>query len=302
MREIDLRKEAPTRVTVLSYGATRTGKTRWASTWPRPLFLSDNTESGWTTIVHMNPDDFFEPNRKPRVWAIENATDMMQSLNDVEPLIKRGDVQTLVIDSLSYYNDLFLNYLISVMSSGGKAPDNRQVYQRLSQHLQNLRIKVHSLNINVVWICLEKPPGEDNPYGWPMISGQQAQKFPPGCDYIFYHRSFQVGPKEPLNYEIRTRKFGAFAAGGRDEGLLPDPLGFWQEVENGHEPVFYTDCTYRTFAEQLGMSTQPLPPPVQTAVKATTPKATTPTATKATSAAATKTATPVAAIKAAQPR
>jgi hypothetical protein len=250
MRVIDVSKPGKIqRVTALSYGQSRAGKTRFAGSWPRPLFLSDATESGWTTLGNMDQNVLFEAGRSPIVWAIDKAADMMQAVHDAEPLVKRGEVGTVVVDSLTFYADLFFNTLDA--ASGHRA-DGRQLYQKLGQHLKNLREVIHLLGSNVVWLALEKPPGEDTPVGGPMLSGQNAAKFAAGCDYVFYHRSYQAQPNTPLQWEIRTKKYQNYQAGGRDEGRLPDPLGYVQVGEEGHE-LFVPDCTYRTMAEALGI-------------------------------------------------
>jgi hypothetical protein len=197
----------------------------------------------------MDRSALFDEHRPPIVWAIEKAADMMQAVHDAEALVKRGEIHTVCIDSLTFYADLFFNTLDA---AGGNRADGRQLYQKLGQHLKNLREQVHLLGSNVVWLALEKPPGEDTPIGGPMLSGQNAAKFAAGCDYVFYHRSFQVQANQPLQFEIRTKKFGAYQAGGRDEGRLPDPLGYMQAVDGGTD-LFVPDCTYRTLAEALGI-------------------------------------------------
>jgi len=253
---IDVSKRtAGNRITCLSYGATRAGKTRCAATFPRPLFLSDATETGWTTIANMDRNAFWEPDRVPQVWAIENAADMMTAIRDAEQIIKArpGEIQTIVVDSLTFYADLFFSAMDSSAQSSGKTPDNRRLFQILAGHLKELRIRVHMLPVNVVWLALEKAADADNPIGGPMLPGQNAAKFAAGCDYIFYHRSFQNRPIDPVQWEVRTRRFGQYPAGGRDEGLLPDPLGYYGQIEGKDDPVFITDCTYRTIAEALGI-------------------------------------------------
>jgi hypothetical protein len=264
MRVIDVSKPGKIqRVTALSYGQSRAGKTRFAGSWPRPLFLSDATESGWTTLGNMDRNVLFEPEHAPIVWAIDKAADMMQAVHDAEPLVKRGEVQTVVVDSLTFYADLFFNTLDA---AAGHRADGRQLYQKLGQHLKNLREVIHLLGSNVVWLALEKPPGEDTPIGGPMLSGQNAAKFAAGCDYVFYHRSYQAQPNTPLQWEIRTKKFGNYQAGGRDEGRLSDPLGYVQVNDDGQE-LFVPDCSYRTMAEALGIL--PIPgQPVATPVAA----------------------------------
>lgn len=258
MREINLSVDTPPkRTTVLSYGQMRSGKTRWAATWPRPLFLADATEGGWTTIKNMDHQVLWEPDRLPRIWAIDTAADMMQALGDVESLITQNEVQTLVVDSLTFYNDLYLAMLCRVAGQGNRQPDMRRVYGNLGQHLRELRIRIHNLGINVIWLCLAKTPDDSNPMGGPMISGQQAQKFSAGCDYILYHRAYQPAPNDPHYFEIRTRRYSQYTAGGRDEFRLPDPLGYWTKDQESGEEILMTDCTYRTFAEALGLAAPP---------------------------------------------
>jgi len=273
MRVIDLDSESPNkRVTVLSYGAMRSGKTRWAATFPRPLFLSDNTETGWTTIKHMDPNSFFEPGRKPDVWSLEKASDMAESLKRLEDALNEqpGKYLTVVVDSLTFYADLYFNMLDGIARSGNRTPDNRKLFMDLAAHMREVRIRVHNMNINVVWLCLEKQPTAEEPTGGPMLSGQSAQKFAAGCDYVFYHRSFQLNPTRPLEWDIRTRRFNQYPAGGRDGGLVPDPLGFIEEVEIEGETKqnWVPDCTYRTLAMALNISESDSlstpPPPVNT--------------------------------------
>lgn len=248
MRVIDVSKpEKLRRITALSYGASRSGKTRFAGSWPRPLFLSDATESGWTTLGNMDRNVLFEINHPPIVWAIDKAPEIFQAIKDVEPMLKRGAVQTVVLDSLTFYSDLYFNYLERV---GGER-DQRRLYQKLAAKLKELREQVHLLGCNVVWLCLAKDPGEDQPVGGPMLSGQNAPKFSAGVDYLFYHRSFSQ-TNGPLQWEVRTRKFQNYSAGGRDEGLLPDPLGYVITNEESKD-IFVPDCTYRTLAEALGL-------------------------------------------------
>lgn len=201
----------------------------------------------------MDASALWEPDRRPRVWAIERMTDMMQAIGDVEALINAGEVQTIVVDSLTFYNDLVLDTLTSNASQNGRRADMRQVYGALGQNLRSLRVQIHNLLVNVLWVCLEKTPSDDNPMGAPMISGQQAMKFAAGTDYILYHRAYPLQNGD-LQFEIRTKRWQQYPAGGRDEGALPDPLGYWtMSEEDPQTEVFVADCTYRTFSEVLNI-------------------------------------------------
>jgi hypothetical protein len=228
MREISL--EQPANVmpknTFLVYGDSRSGKTTWAATFPRPLFLSDVTEGGWDSIANMDDEQLFEPGVKPIVWGIEQMADMAVARGKAVPLIASGRIQTIVVDSLTFYTDLYLNFLIGMQTK----KDMRAAYGDLGNHLRDLRVQTHALPVNVVWLCLTKHPDDDNPIGGPMIPGQQASKFMAGCHYVFHSRVHQEKRGQellPPVFEMRTRKYLNYIAGNRLGGRandLADPL------------------------------------------------------------------------------
>jgi hypothetical protein len=180
----------------------------------------------------MDPENFYEPNRDPLVWGIETISDMTEASVKVDALIAKGEVKTIIVDSLTFYADLYFTHLLTMQ---GNKPDSRRAYGDLNNHLRDLRVKLHSKRVNVIWTGLEKQPDSENPVGGPMIPGQQATKFAAGCDFIFYHRQFQEG-QQGSRWEIRSRKWGPYVAGGRDGGILPDPL---------------IEPTYRSFVDSL---------------------------------------------------
>jgi len=228
MREINLDQPADVMPcnTFLVYGDSRTGKTTWAASFPRPVFFSDVSEGGWDSIANMDDDQLFEPGVKPLVWGIEQMDDMVTARNKVIPLIASGRIKTIVIDSLSFYSDLFLNFLVGMQAK----KDMRSAYGDLGNHLRDLRVKTHSLGVNVVWLCLAKHPGDDVPTGRPLIPGQQGDKFMAGVHFIFHSRIHQEKRGQDLMppvFEMRTLKWNNYIAGNRLGGLagnLPDPL------------------------------------------------------------------------------
>jgi hypothetical protein len=228
MREINLDRNADVLPvnTFLIYGDSRSGKTTLAASFPRPLFLADASEGGWDSIANMTDDQYFEPTVKPLVWAIEKMNDMAEARAKALPLIQAGRVKTIVIDSISFYADLYLNYLIALQTKR----DTRAAYGDLGLHLRDLRVQLHGLGCNVVWLALARSPEPDDPMGRPMIPGQQADKLMAGCHYIMYARHYQErknGVLAPSVYELRTQRYAGFAAGNRLGAFandLPDPF------------------------------------------------------------------------------
>jgi len=260
-RVIDLSKDAlKTRITALSYGASRSGKTRFLAGFPRPLVIADAKESGWETMRTMPDDAFYEPGRKPVVWAVDDAQQMMESIRDAEADIKRDpdSFWTVGVDSLTFYVDGYLAELElrQRQAKGGDAGERRLLYQDLAFHLKYLMGRVHQLHTtNIVWLCLHKEP-EEGKLGGPLLVGQMAGKAPALCDHLFYHRTYRPGgtgeKAAPPVYEIRTRPWGPFIAGGRDGGALPDPL------------VLDEECGFKQVEQFLGLEPRAArPAPVQ---------------------------------------
>lgn len=204
--------------TVLVHGDTGAGKTYFASSFPKALFLSASDEKGWETIRWMSPDRFYDGVR-PKVWKLQKATDLVEAHKDAQALINRGEIKTIVVDSLTFWVEMFYDYLIQ---QAGTNRDTRQIYGMLGDHLRNVRIKFHALKCNVVWLCTTKPPDETNKSAIPDIKGKSSLTYPAGCKYVWYMRSQQDGKK--ISYYLHTKRYGVALARGRDGGKLPDPI------------------------------------------------------------------------------
>lgn len=228
MRDIPL-NDAPGKLpifTMLNYGDTRTGKTEFGATWPRPMILADVAERGYTTIKTMDREKWFEPNVEPMIKGIENMNDLANILPIIQALIASGRIMTVVFDAFTFYTDFFLNGIIATQSK----PDNRAAYGTLGLHLRKVRTDLHSLKTNVVWNCLARHPDTDNLKGGPMIPGQQADKFAAGVDFLVHSRIEQIkdgGKIVGEEFQLRTRQYNSYICGNRlgtDAQYLPDPF------------------------------------------------------------------------------
>lgn len=231
---IDLKVgQLPTNTFVI-YGDTRTGKTEFGATLPRPLILADVTEGGYSTISNMDRSKWFEEDMPPIIKGIENMNDIATITPWLRGEIARKRIMSVVFDAFSFYVDFYLAQMTKSWQAAGKEIDNRRIYGNLGIHLREVRTNLHSLGCNIVWNCLAKHPDTDDPKGKPMISGQQADKFAAGVDFLFHSRIDKVRPEgaeanAPLvdQYELRTRQFGKYIAGNRlgvKASNLPDPF------------------------------------------------------------------------------
>lgn len=228
--------------TFMCYGDTRTGKTRFAGTFPNALFLSDASERGWTTLEHMPPEQFYHAGKGPEVLPVSDQAGMIQAMTIAEQWVRNGWIDTVVIDSLTFYAESWFQHEHQkmVQNPGAKGVDNRALYGAMANHLSNTRVQIHKWPCHVVWLALAAPPDDMQP-GGPMLSGKSRQRFPAGCDHIFYHRKYEAIAEDNSAvtvFEAQTKGYERYIGGGRDGGVIPDVLP-WP--------------TFRTIAELLGL-------------------------------------------------
>lgn len=249
VKPVDLTPGKRRRVTLCNYGASRSGKTQFAATFPRPLFLSDKSESGWETIRYMPEETFYEPNHKTpsgmpcEVWPIAKAEEMGICLPKIQAVLSKEPDRwgTLVIDSFTFYADSYFSALeLNYRQAMGSKYDPRKTYGDLASHLRYIMIRIHEITetygVNVIWLALEKPPGEGGDPGGILLAGQTALKTPARCDGLLYQRSYRSGNETV--YEVHSQPFGVMPAGGRGFQNIPCPL---------------TNVTYRDLEKFLGL-------------------------------------------------
>lgn len=208
MREIDLTNPAPSGyIHALVLGAPKSGKTHFAASAPKPLFISDVAEGGFATIASMDKNLWWDPDYAPKVWAIEDAfKDLPPALARLESMKAEGTFpfQTLIIDPISIYADRVLAEMQMRASAANKEKDGRQLYGDLANHLRVLVLRVHALPCHVLWLCHVKEGGLS-------LAGQTAEKLPAYMDFTWL-----CSNSAGLGYEFHTAPYGAYSLlGGR---------------------------------------------------------------------------------------
>jgi hypothetical protein len=219
MREIKIVPGgAPARVHGLVAGLSGSGKTSFAASAPKPLFISDVNEGGYNTLFAMDPAIWWDSKVAPEVHAIEKYTDMSEEISKLEQMAAKKTFpwQTLVIDPLSVYVDRFLGELMAQ----DLYKDSRKYYGDLASHIQALVRRVHALPCHVLWLCHVKHDGSE--VNGPHIGGQMAEKFPAYCDFKWL-TNVVTQPNAPPVYELRTLPYRTWTfLGGR--WPLYDPM------------------------------------------------------------------------------
>lgn len=219
LKTIDLTK-MDDQLTVLLHGDSGAGKTRFAASFPRPLFISPEDEKGWETLKYLPKSALYEPDVRPQVWSVNEPKDFVEAYHRLVPLVQQKKIQTVVLDSLSFYADMFYNAITQNQQGQG---DGWKAYGLLNDHLRRIRIELHKLECHVVWLAITRQPDDATKAAVPNLKGQQAVMFPAGCKYVWYMMASHQG-KGAVRHELRTKKYMNFMARGRDGGRLPDPI------------------------------------------------------------------------------
>ena len=217
---------------VLAYGATGVGKTRWAATWPKPFFVSAKVENGYETVEGMtihSRELFYEKNFKPRNRYVSTPEECKAALTEAEGLVNKGEVKTIILDSLTFYAEAYVHALTQNGMSGW------DVWRELKAHIRDLIVTLHKLDCNVIWLALAN---ELDDSGGILIGGKfTAQAIPAMVSNVLYFSSQKRGKEQ--QYKIHTKPHGKWVAKVRMAG--PD------------FPSTLPGTTYRDFVQALGL-------------------------------------------------
>jgi len=230
MKDITIGKGGNSGRTFFGYGPSGGGKTRWAATFPRPVFFSAAHERGWETINNMPAELFFEKDRPPVVWAMDKPEDIKEGIDRLRGIMDKDPLQfrTVVIDSDTHFLDLYLTKVENDLAGTKFEKEPRNAYRELWKRYGFDTALLHAIStnygLNVIHLALDKEPTQESPGGGPLLIGQAAKKIPSMCEYVMYFRYWRDSPASPHRWEIRTKSYERNNARGRDEGRLPDPL------------------------------------------------------------------------------
>ncbi len=200
------------------YGATRTGKTTFAGSWPKPVFLSAGNEGGDTTLRHL-----------PGVTVIpvNSSLEMKEAVAAIEQESRelRYGWKTVVIDSATFYADIYISEL-----TAKKGVMTQRDWGSLDIHLQKwLLPTLHRLpSMHIVWIALEQhvKDGDGNILKTiPMLYGKTAEKLPATTDMILHAEQALVPGAEGkmvTKFLLRTRAWAGAIAGDRFGNAFAD--------------------------------------------------------------------------------
>lgn len=187
------------------HGDSGVGKTRLAATWPKPLFLTCDTEGGILAVRDKAVD----------YHTVTDPETVMEALEELAVDADRGKCpyETVIIDSLTILQDNQLDILndrrrdavASKRKEKGKKDYAVDFYENVNlteaewnlivTSLRSMFILAHSLPCHIIWIALSAREysrvnrGEEPQLMsvTPMIYTRKAARKMPGvCDFVWY--------------------------------------------------------------------------------------------------------------------
>jgi hypothetical protein len=246
-------------VTVFLYGSIGTRKTTWAGTWPRALFLSIGPEGGDDALA-MLPSLYGIP--APPVYHIASTREMSEVSTRILNNYQAWNVNTLVIDSLTYYIDMWMYDLLRLrypnidfkkLDAAGMATNlTYRDWNLLGVHTRDLAMRFHGTRLNVIWIALEKISKVSDAMGdtrivgiEPFVKGEAFIKIPGMCKMVIYaQKKVLPDPQNPQRMMIQP-------------SFCTSPTHLTKDfVRHKYGNAFpegeLQDCTFRSIYERIG--------------------------------------------------
>ena len=235
-------------MTVFLFGPLGTIKTTWAASWPKPVILSVGHEGGDDSIAQLPELLGIE---KPPVYQISSVKKMRDKVDYIARMHQQYGWKTVVVDSVSFYSDLWIGEIVEGYRKSGKDPQMQmRDWGFLEAHIcKEIAQRLHGTPLNVIWIALQKEKysaadrtGEKSVEAVvPMMQGASAVKLPAMCKMVIYASKertivngvstlspvFNTSPTR-LTGDLVRHKYGKTFP----EGHLVDPRGgTWPSFE-----------------------------------------------------------------------
>jgi hypothetical protein len=165
-------EEIESPVTMLAYGQSGTGKTVFASTFPKPLLLLDVREKGVESITDVKGIDILEIEEWPDLWGESSIFWRLKGKNHYK---------TVVIDQLTAVQSLGMDYLRQTKGMKPGEPFSQRSWGVLSGMMQEMIYgyrELYSDGYNVLFNAherLREPQEEDDDRLAPSVGSNLMQ-------------------------------------------------------------------------------------------------------------------------------
>lgn len=206
-------------LTVLLYGLPKAGKTTFAGTMPRPLFIS--LEPGMVSLARQQID-YVEPKSWTEIlWVISEL--QSGASTDTQTVKFMGkEYSSVVIDPLNEFYKLVMSGVLSL--SKGREMPSIQDWGLAGDRVERAIKEFCKLPVHVLFTILEdidKDEFTGRILAKPLLPGKLAGKTPALVDF-YWHALTEPKKDGGVNYVIATSTESIYPAGGRSGSIKLD--------------------------------------------------------------------------------
>lgn len=186
----------PVWLRVFLYGASRSGKTTAAASFPSLLQVCPPHEDSWKALSGREGIIYVEVGKDDPLKIMSDMNDLIEQITvcyrtggkTEEERVARLHAeigQTLCVESLSHYCDA----VVSALTNGGKVQPSQQTWGMLLRHLLSIRDRLFALPMHIIFTSLAKVTTDESgkvTSAGPRITGAAAELLPSSCDMIGY--------------------------------------------------------------------------------------------------------------------
>jgi len=157
-------------IKALIFGKPGTGKTTFASTAPKPLFLS--AEAGLLSIADKNPDAVVIRSLKD----LQDAHDYLKT--------QKHDYQTIIIDSITEINEIIKAEIEKKNNRAIRRDDWGEVSTKIKRVIRDFR----DLPMHCIFLAQENVEKDEDTIVriYPSLNGKSATEIAAACDVVGY--------------------------------------------------------------------------------------------------------------------
>lgn len=207
------------RLKLLVYGDSGAGKTTFAATFPKPYFF--DFDQGIMSAVG-TPDLLYEDYDRDPAKALATYNKFIKDAREAQALIKSGEVQTVVIDSLTTMADVFMAYILNDARRANTTPQIQDYQRQQSLIVQTLN-QFFGMGAHVLALghyTFEKDEVTGTTKAVPLIPGQLKGKLGMYFDEAYFATVKGGNLQKQGEYVLQTRKSGLYDAKSRLTGML----------------------------------------------------------------------------------
>lgn len=173
----------------LIHGEPKVGKTRFAGTAPKPVFVVPEHDRGTNSLIALN--------KEIKYTTVTSTKEMLLASRYISQNAKKQGWETVVCDPFTIYGRIALQEI----EANFEGRDRRQMFGAVHRHLVDLWNLLQGAGLNMIWVCHSRDVGRDDEEEMgkkvlsrePALIGTALQDIMATVDFILYMDTVEKG-------------------------------------------------------------------------------------------------------------